>query len=141
MRTILEVLHLTAVMIQKLQKILEAEKFPETFSVILQHSTLIHSPLAVRSSSLLEDSQYHPFAGVYETYCFPTINNSFDKIKCLLNTIKSDTHQHFIRQQKITSRSLPIVLKKKRWRNNSEDGWCKQENRYYPQFFRCGKII
>jgi len=72
----------------ELQKILEAEKFPEDVSVILQHSTLIHSPLAVRSSSLLEDSQYHPFAGVYETYCFQQSDKSFDKIKCLLNTIK-----------------------------------------------------
>jgi len=28
-------------------------------------------PLAVRSSSLLEDSQYHPLAGVYKTYMLP----------------------------------------------------------------------
>lgn len=28
-------------------------------------------PLAVRSSSLLEDSQYQPFAGIYETYMLP----------------------------------------------------------------------
>lgn len=29
---------------------------------------LVHEPLAVRSSSILEDSQYHPFAGVYDTH-------------------------------------------------------------------------
>ena len=28
----------------------------------------VHYPLAVRSSSLLEDSQYQPFTGVYETF-------------------------------------------------------------------------
>jgi hypothetical protein len=33
-------------------------------------------PLAVRSSSLLEDSQYQPFAGIYETYMLP--NNGLD---------------------------------------------------------------
>ena len=27
----------------------------------------VHEPIAVRSSSLLEDSQYQPFAGVYDT--------------------------------------------------------------------------
>ena len=29
---------------------------------------VVRTPLAVRSSSLLEDSQYHPFAGIYNTY-------------------------------------------------------------------------
>jgi len=31
----------------------------------------IHSPIAVRSSSLLEDSHYQPFAGIYSTYMVP----------------------------------------------------------------------
>ena len=31
----------------------------------------VHYPIAVRSSSLLEDSQYQPFAGVYATYMLP----------------------------------------------------------------------
>ena len=38
---------------------------------------LVHYPLAVRSSSLLEDSQYQPLAGVYETYLLP--NNHSEK--------------------------------------------------------------
>lgn len=36
----------------------------------------VQGPLAVRSSSLLEDSQYHPFAGVYSTFMLP--NNHAD---------------------------------------------------------------
>jgi len=36
----------------------------------------VHYPLAVRSSSLLEDSQYQPFAGLYATYMLP--NNAPD---------------------------------------------------------------
>lgn len=36
----------------------------------------VRSPLAVRSSSLLEDSPYHPFAGVYDTHMLP--NNHQD---------------------------------------------------------------
>jgi len=36
----------------------------------------VHSPLAVRSSSLLEDALRHPFAGVYATKMTP--NNQFD---------------------------------------------------------------
>ena len=46
-------------------------------------------PLAVRSSSLLEDSQYQPFAGVYETYMLP--NNKSDtnaRLQDLMMAIK-----------------------------------------------------
>ena len=39
------------------------------------------SPLAVRSSSLLEDSHYQPFAGVYSTYMIP--NNHSDRNVCI----------------------------------------------------------
>ena len=30
-----------------------------------------HSPIAIRSSSVLEDSHYQPFAGIYATYMIP----------------------------------------------------------------------
>lgn len=46
-------------------------------------------PLAVRSSSLLEDSQYHPFAGIYATYMLP--NNAPDqttRLRQLIDAIK-----------------------------------------------------
>jgi len=36
--------------------------------------SVIRKPLAVRSSSLLEDSHYQPFAGVYSTYLIPNEN-------------------------------------------------------------------
>ena len=36
----------------------------------------IDNPLAIRSSSLLEDSQYQPYAGIYQTYMVP--NNDPD---------------------------------------------------------------
>jgi len=34
----------------------------------------VRYPLAVRSSSLLEDAQYQPFAGIYKTYMLPNIH-------------------------------------------------------------------
>jgi CheY-like chemotaxis protein len=50
---------------------------------------LIRTPLAVRSSSLLEDSQYHPFAGVYETYMIPNDHpDPFVRLGQLVTTIK-----------------------------------------------------
>jgi CheY-like chemotaxis protein len=50
---------------------------------------LIRYPLAIRSSSLLEDSQYQPLAGVYETYMLP--NNHPDagvRLRQLEATVK-----------------------------------------------------
>ena len=44
--------------------------------------TVVTRPIAVRSSSLLEDSLYQPFAGVYATYMLPN-NNEDLKIRCL----------------------------------------------------------
>jgi CheY-like chemotaxis protein len=45
-------------------------------------------PLAVRSSSLLEDSQHQPFAGVYETYMLanrgPTLEARLDELICAI---------------------------------------------------------
>jgi len=72
------------------EKFLSAQTFPEK---ILQQLSMflemIHEPLAVRSSSLLEDSQYHPFAGVYRTYMIPNNNsNTATRLEELLNTIK-----------------------------------------------------
>jgi CheY-like chemotaxis protein len=50
---------------------------------------LIRTPLAVRSSSMLEDSQYHPFAGVYLTYMIPNDHpDPFVRLGQLVTTIK-----------------------------------------------------
>ncbi len=53
-------------------RFLAAERFPgDIIYRLSEFLDLIREPLAVRSSSLLEDSQYQPFAGVYETYMIP----------------------------------------------------------------------
>ncbi|MCR5519944.1 MAG: phosphoenolpyruvate synthase, partial [Bacteroidales bacterium] len=49
----------------------------------------IDRPLAVRSSSKLEDSYYQPFAGVYSTYMIPHTENEDQQLRLLSNAIKS----------------------------------------------------
>ena len=46
-------------------------------------------PLAVRSSSKLEDSYYQPFAGVYSTYMIPHTDNEDQQLRLLSKAIKS----------------------------------------------------
>ena len=49
----------------------------------------VDSPLAVRSSSKLEDSNYQPFAGVYSTYMIPLVENRDQMLRMLEKAIKS----------------------------------------------------
>ena len=46
-------------------------------------------PLAIRSSSKLEDSYYQPFAGVYSTYMIPHTENEDQQLRLLSKAVKS----------------------------------------------------
>ena len=48
----------------------------------------VKSPLAVRSSSLLEDSHYQPFAGIYSTYMIPYLDDKYEMLRMLACAIK-----------------------------------------------------
>ena len=47
------------------------------------------SPIAVRSSSLLEDAHYQPFAGIYSTYMIPWLSDKYQMLHMLAAAIKS----------------------------------------------------
>ncbi|MBQ2001988.1 MAG: phosphoenolpyruvate synthase, partial [Bacteroidaceae bacterium] len=49
---------------------------------------VVAGPIAVRSSSLLEDSHYQPFAGVYSTYMIPATNDRYERLSMLSEAIK-----------------------------------------------------
>ena len=71
------------------QHFFEAD-FPETLRLqlasFLDH---IHYPLAVRSSSLLEDAQFKAYAGLYKTYMLPNDDDDLDcRLEQLINAIK-----------------------------------------------------
>lgn len=50
---------------------------------------VVEGPLAVRSSSLLEDSHYQPFAGVYKTYMIPKVPDKNIMLRLLRSAIKA----------------------------------------------------
>jgi len=73
-------------------------KFTKDLQAILKGIT---DPIAVRSSSLLEDSQYQPFAGIYSTYMLP--NNSSDpkvRLNDLCRAIKNVYASTYLKQSK-----------------------------------------
>lgn len=62
-------------------------KFPEIAKAdLMKIASSIDKPLAVRSSSLLEDSHYQPFAGIYNTYMIPYIEDDADRMYEMMST-------------------------------------------------------
>jgi CheY-like chemotaxis protein len=119
------------------RKFLEASKFPEDIlGELAAFLDIIRNPLAVRSSSLLEDSQYHPFAGVYQTYMIPNDNaNPLIRLNDLLTTIKrvyaSTFYQNAKNYIKVTSyrseeEKMAVIIQKTVGNYH--------ENRFYPDF-------
>ena len=69
----------------------------------LEHNTF---PLAVRSSSLLEDAYFHPFAGIYRTYMIPNNDPSLEKrIGQLIQAIKCVYASTFLKDSRSFARN------------------------------------
>jgi CheY-like chemotaxis protein len=120
------------------KKFISARKFStEVIEKLKDFLDLIRVPLAVRSSSLLEDSQFQPFAGVYQTYMIP--NNSPDpkiRLKELLNSIKRVYASTFYKAAKdymkvtayrLEEEKMAVIIQKM-------VGSERKGGRYYPDF-------
>jgi len=67
-----------------------SSRLPETLVADLRvYIANTNGPLAVRSSSKLEDSHYQPFAGIYSTYMIPHTSNRDQMLRLLGKAIKS----------------------------------------------------
>lgn len=49
---------------------------------------VVKTPIAIRSSSLLEDSHYQPFAGIYNTYMIPKVDDQYEMLEKISNAVK-----------------------------------------------------
>ncbi len=118
--------------LQKFVKSQLREEIKEQLAVFLK---AISSPIAVRSSSVLEDSHYQPFAGIFSTYMLSNMADDKTNLMQLLTAIKSVYASVFYRETKaymkvtknlIDEEKMGIVLQKV----------CgnKYEDRYYPTF-------
>ncbi len=124
------------------RRFVEAKRFPEEIlGELAGFLDLVNAPLAVRSSSLLEDSQYHPFAGVYETYMIPNNHpNPFMRLSDLVTTIKrvyASTFYHGAKDYiKVTSyrqeeEKMAVIIQKMVGTTH--------QNRFYPDFSGVGR--
>lgn len=71
---------------------------------------VVKSPIAVRSSSLLEDSHYQPFAGIYSTYMVPKIEDKYEMLRTVSNAIKAVYASVFYRDSKAYMRATSNII-------------------------------
>src|SRR5712671_4069990 len=93
-------------------------------------------PLAVRSSSLLEDSQYQPFTGVYETFMLGNQQaNSEDRLTALSEAIRRVYASTFSRHAKAYVRATPYRLEEEKMAVILQQVvGTPHEQRFYPDF-------
>ncbi|MBN2445222.1 MAG: histidine kinase [Phycisphaerae bacterium] len=93
---------------------------------------VVRVPIAVRSSSLLEDSQYHPFAGVYSTFMIP--NNHADnrrKLTQLATAIKRVFASAYYRTARRYIGNTPHRIEEQRMAVILEPVVGRQRGQYY----------
>jgi CheY-like chemotaxis protein len=96
----------------------------------------VDHPLAVRSSSLLEDSQYQPFTGVYETFMLGNQQtNSDDRLTALSEAIRRVYASTFSRHAKAYVRATPYRLEEEKMAVILQQVvGTPHEQRFYPDF-------
>ena len=98
------------------EKFLSAEKFPvDVKQKLLEFLELVKTPLAIRSSSLLEDSQFQPLAGVYLTVMIPNNNEDINvRLGELLDAIKLVYASMFFQSSKNYMRATSYRLEEEK---------------------------
>ena len=96
----------------------------------------VRYPLAVRSSSLLEDSQYQPFTGVYETFMLsnqhPNLQNRLDELSEAIKRVYAST---FSQHAKTYVRATPYRLEEEKMAVILQQVVGRQHSqRFYPDF-------
>ena len=109
---------------------------------ILAFFEVVGRPIAVRSSSLLEDSHYQPFAGVYSTYMIPFLEDREEMYRMLSAAVKgvyasvfySDSKAYMTATSNVIDQGkMAIILQ--------EVVGTQYGDRYYPSFAGVGRSL
>jgi len=103
---------------------------------LLAFLSVVHYPLAVRSSSLLEDSQYQPFTGVYETFMLGNRHPDLVvRLEQLMEAIKRVYASTFSQHAKAYVRATPYRLEEEKMAVIVQQVvGTIHGNRFYPDF-------
>ena len=94
---------------------------------------VVKSPIAIRSSSLLEDSHYQPFAGIYNTYMIPYLDDRYEMLRMLSDAIKGVYASVYFRDSKAYMQATSNVIDQEKMAVILQEVVGNQYgDRYYP---------
>lgn len=93
----------------------------------------VKSPIAIRSSSLLEDAHYQPFAGIYSTYMIPYLDDKYAMLEMLACAIKGVYASVYYHDSKAYMTATSNVIDQEKMAVILQEVVGKQyDGRYYP---------
>lgn len=103
---------------------------------------VVDRPLAIRSSSLLEDSHYQPFAGVYSTYMIPHVDDKDQMMRMLCDAIKGVYASVFYADSKAYMTATSNVIDQEKMAIIIQEVIGEQVNDwYFPSFSGVGRSL
>jgi len=103
---------------------------------------VVDTPLAIRSSSLLEDSHYQPFAGIYSTYMIPHAKDKQVMLKMLCDSIKGVYASVFFNDSKAYMTATSNVIDQEKMAVIIQEVvGCDNGGFYYPSFSGVGRSL
>ncbi len=95
----------------------------------------INAPIAVRSSSLLEDSHYQPFAGIYSTYMVPYLDDKYEMLRMVACAIKGVYASVYYKDSKAYMTATSNVIDQEKMAVILQEVvGCQYGTRFYPTF-------
>jgi len=103
---------------------------------------VVRRPLAVRSSSLLEDSHYQPFAGIYSTYMIPYIEDTAVRMRMLTDAVKAVYASVFFSDSKAYMNATSNVIDQEKMAVILQEVAGEEHSGfYYPSFSGVGRSL
>ena len=94
---------------------------------------VVDTPIAIRSSSLLEDSHYQPFAGIYSTYMIPHVDDKYERLHMLSDAIKAVYASVYYRDSKAYMTATSNVIDQEKMAVILQEvAGERHGNRFYP---------
>ncbi len=120
-----------------------AARLPESLrDDLLALFDVIDKPLAIRSSSLLEDSHYQPFAGIYSTYMIPNLPDREKMLEMLCSAIKGVYASVFYTDSKAYMTATSNVIDQEKMAVIIQEVVGKEtEGMYFPSFSGVGRSL
>ena len=117
-----------------LQAFLRAELPERLYDDLMVYLDVVRTPIAIRSSSLLEDAHYQPFAGIYSTYMIPYAEDINTRFRLLSDAIKGVYASVFYKDSKAYMTATSNVIDQEKMAVLLQEvAGSQYGTRFYPQ--------